>query len=68
LSEGFYWAHDEEELERVLSDLIGGNDPLREKRASLTRKLFRLPEGGASAAIARILKSRHLRQSGISPR
>ena len=61
LSEGFYWARNEEELDRVLGELIRGNDPLREKRASLTRELFRLPEGGASSAIADILKSRALR-------
>jgi hypothetical protein len=58
LSEGFYWARDEEELCRVLAGLLAGNDPLREKRASLTRELFGLPEGGAAAAIARILKFR----------
>jgi CDP-glycerol glycerophosphotransferase (TagB/SpsB family) len=58
LSEGFYWARDEVELCRVLAGLLAGNDPLREKRASLAHKLFSLPEGGAAAAIARILKFR----------
>lgn len=58
LSEGFYWANDEQELDRILDELIRGIDPLKEKRARLTRELFHLPEGGASAAIAKILKSR----------
>lgn len=58
LSEGFYWARNKEELDCVLAGLLAGNDPLRDKRASLTRELFCLPEGGASAAIASILKFR----------
>jgi len=57
LSEGFYWARNAEEVREVLEMLVGGTDPLREKRRELMQSLLFLPEGGAGVQIKEAVKS-----------
>ena len=56
LSEGFYWVHSWNELEKILDDLRNGIDPLKEKRQKLIKELFYLPEEGSGNLIKQIIK------------
>lgn len=49
--EGCYVVYNEEELFHCLEDLQAGNDPLREKRATIKKELFGETCEGASARI-----------------
>jgi len=56
LSKGFYWAENEQELKRLLEQLIQGNDPLREKRKELLDTLVYRPQSGAGNKIKDCLR------------
>lgn len=51
LSEGLYLAYNSKDLTNIISKLLSGEDPLRQKREELRNVLFFMPEGGAGRAI-----------------
>jgi hypothetical protein len=56
LSEGFYWVHNWEELEKTINMLKCGNDPLKEKRQEIIEREFYLPKQGAGFTIKELIK------------
>jgi len=55
LSEGFYFAHNWNEVEYFLEQLKSKNDPLKEKREQLIKSEYNLPPEGAGQFIKSIL-------------
>lgn len=57
LSEGMYWVQNIKELDKTISMLLSGNDPLCKKRKEFMNLFFFMPEGGAGWAIKKHLYS-----------
>ena len=58
LSRGFYNVHDNEELERVFKELaVYGNDPMKEKRAEVSKMLIDSNETAAHKVLCDLLKA-----------
>lgn len=56
LSEGFYWVRNFMEIQNIIEMLRSGNDPLKEKRQSIIKEAFYLPDNGSGKMIAEIIK------------
>ena len=57
LSEGFYWVHNWDELQKAIEMLISGNDPLKEKRYQIIKDNFYIPKNGAGYKIKELIKA-----------
>ena len=56
ISEGFYWVHNWDELQKTIEMLISGNDQLKEKRQEIIKNEFYIPEKGAGYTIKELIK------------
>lgn len=56
LSEGFYWVHNQEELEKTIEMLKSGEDSLYEKRQQLIKECFYINPQGAGYTIKELIK------------
>ncbi len=57
LSKGMYWVRNTRELDKTISMLLSGDDPLREKRAELIDSLIFRPKGGSGRLIIEHLRA-----------
>jgi hypothetical protein len=57
LSKGMYWVKTTKELDKTISMLLSGEDPLREKRAELINSLLFMPKDGSGRLITEYLRA-----------
>lgn len=55
MAQGFYWVNNWADIERILTELSQGNDPLKEKREELKLQLFGDDFGASSSKIVEAL-------------
>ena len=56
VSEGFYWVHNWDELQKTIEMLKAGKDPLKRKRQEIIKNEFYIPEQGAGYTIKELIK------------
>ena len=64
MSEGFYWASNWKDIERILIDLKNGKDELKVKRLQILSDLY-IKDQNAGKMIANILKCNNSRSGSL---